>query len=143
MLKLFLLSVIWYSFIQIAEPRVLEQLTGRLQKGQGVWVAGDLSDSYENQVLSLMGLPVHGRSLQEYRQLFQELGLEVEYVEIKREMYQFPTFDELRMWIETQVDDPSFIEPYLAAMQQLGCTQLQDGTVAFPTKHMIAYVKKS
>ncbi|MDP1608153.1 MAG: hypothetical protein Q8L98_02430 [Chlamydiales bacterium] len=142
MFKLFLLSVVWYSFIQITEPKVLEQVTEGLREGQGVWVAGDLSDSYENQVLSLMGLPVRGRSVEGYRHLFQQFGLKVEYVEIKREMYQFPTLEELRTWIKTQVDDLSFVEPYLAAMQQIGCVQLEDGTIAFPTKHVIAYIHK-
>ncbi len=141
MIKLFLLSKLLNSFIQITEPETLEHLTNTLQEGESSWVAGKLSDSYENEILFSIGLPVSGKSIDEYRKVFWELGLEVEHLEIKQEMVLFNGAEELRAWVKTQVGSELLTERYLAAMREKGWVDVGDGRIGFPTKQLLAHLK--
>jgi hypothetical protein len=88
-------------------------------------------------------LPVQGKSLEEYRRVFCELGLEIEHLEIKREMALFDDIKELRVWIRLQVGSELLSERYLAAMQQKGWVDGGDGKIGFPTKQLVACVKST
>ena len=142
MIKLFLLTKVLNALIQLTELETVEFVANTLQRGESVWVAGKLSDSYENQILSSIGLPVYGKSMDEYRMVFWELGLELEHLEIKREMVFFSGIKELRGWIETQVGSGLLAEQYLAAMRQKGLVDAGDGKVGFPAKQLVARVLK-
>jgi hypothetical protein len=141
MIKLFLLSKLLNSLIQITEPETLEYVANTLQEGESAWVVGKLSDSYENEVLSSIGLPVSGKSMAEYRKRFEELGLEIEHLEIKREMTFFNGVNELRTWIKGQVGSELLTERYLAAMQEKGWIDAGDGRIGFPTKQLLAQLQ--
>ncbi len=142
MIKLFLLAKILNYFIQVTEPETLEYMAGTLKRGESQWIVGKLSDSYENEILSSIGLEVHGKSIDEYRDSFQGLGLEIEHIEIKREMTLFNGVKELRSWIEAQVGTELLTEQYLAAMQEKGWVDAGDGRIGFPSKHLVACVLK-
>lgn len=129
------------SLIQITEPESLEHMANALGSGESAWVAGKLSDSYENEILSTIGLPVHGKSMDEYRMAFWDLGLEIEHLEIKREMTLFNGMKELRTWVMSQVESELLTELYLAAMEEKGWVNTGSGKIGFPTKQLIANVK--
>jgi hypothetical protein len=142
MIKLFLLSKIFSSFFQITESESIEYVATTLPKGKSQWIQGKLSDSYENQILSTIGLPVHGRSMREYRLAFSELGLELEHSEIKRDMLFFNSISDLRAWILPQVgNNEVLVEQYLAVMEERGWVDCGDGKIAFPTKQLVACLK--
>ena len=133
MFKLFILSKM-LNFLLVG--------SGIKTEGDG-WVSGKLSDSYENQVLTSIGLPSQGKSMEEYRKIFWDLGLEIEYIEVKREMVWFDGIEPLRNWIRAQVETEFQAEQYFLAMEERGWVHLNDGRIGFPTKQLIARLKAS
>ncbi len=55
MIKIFLLAKLLNLF-QIVSPEGIESLANTLEPGTSVWVSGKLSDSYENEIFSFVGL---------------------------------------------------------------------------------------
>lgn len=142
MLKILLLSKLLNFFIQITEPGSIEHIADTLQPGEIAWVKGSLTDSYENKILELIGQEPNGKGIKEYKNIFKELDLKLEHLEIKHEMAIFKGITELKMWIYAQVNDDFLAESYLNALQEHGLIVLADGTIRFPTKHIVACLKK-
>jgi hypothetical protein len=77
-----------------------------------------------------------------YREAFRELGLEIEAVEIKREMAEFDGFEQLRNWAHSLVGTELLAEECLLAMEKRGLLQSSDGKIRFPTRKLVACLKK-
>jgi len=139
MIKLLLFNVV-NSLLQLTEPQSVEALKA-LKPEETAWVSGQLADSYENEILSSIGLEPHGKSMEEYRNFFNELGLEIEFIKIERQMLWFDGIVPLRDWVKSQVGTELLAEQYLFAMEQKGWVGV-DGRIGFPTKQLLAQVKK-
>lgn len=128
------------NLLQVVSPESLESLASTLQPGESAWVSGALSDSYENEIFSSLGVATSAQSLEEYRKIFWKLGLEIEQLEIQREMLFFSGEEELRAWLKAQVKNEVQADWCLEAMKQKGWIK-SEGRIGFPTKHLVACLK--
>ncbi len=96
-----------------------------------------LSDSYENQILFEVTGRRFGKTVDEYRRFFQAQNLQLEYIEVRREMAEFDNPEALNAWIYREVENDAMTELVFSSLKTIHCS---DGKLRFPTKKLIVKV---
>jgi hypothetical protein len=97
-----------------------------------------LSDSFENQILTEFTGKSFGSTVEEYRRVFQALNWKLEYIEVKHEMIELSDERALFSWIEEKLGS-EMNELILFRFMENRCS---DGKIRIPAKKLIIKVKK-